>query len=133
MSTKLFSLLIACSVVIPVCARADDAKDRATSLKQLQRIGELTAPFTNANSGRFPKSFEELLAFHKISDRSLITSPLVTDKDKPSYEILIPGEKLSRIDNPSRSIFARSLFTTASGQKLAVFADGHVEILAKSE
>ena len=133
MSTKLFSLVIASGVILSICARADDASDRAASLKQVRRLGELMMDFTNANNGRFPKSFEELLTFHKIADRSLIASPFVTEKDKPSYEILLPSEKLSRIDNPSRAILARSLFTTAAGQKLALFADGHVEILAKSE
>ena len=133
MNTKIASLAITSNLLLCVVSLADDTADRIASLNQLRQIGALSLSFANANNGRFPKAFDEFLAFQKTVDRSLFISPYAADKTKPSYEILLPGERLSRIDNPARAVFIRSLFRTVDGSALASFADGHVELIKKTQ
>ncbi|HET6407474.1 MAG TPA: hypothetical protein VFG14_06300, partial [Chthoniobacteraceae bacterium] len=70
-----------------------------------------------------------LLAAQKTPDPALLVAPLATDKSKPSYELLLPGKRISSITNPARTIAIRSLYTLKDGRRPAAFVDGHVEIL----
>ncbi len=112
-----------------VSLSANDTDDRSAAVTHLSTLAKLTVDFMAAHDGRFPASFDELLAANKTADKSILISPLATDRTKPSYELLLAGKRLSQITNPSRTIQIRSLFTTKDGRRLVSCADGHVEFV----
>jgi hypothetical protein len=109
--------------------RADDGADRAASFKQLRQLAQLSSAFASGNGGRLPATFDELLAFHQISDRSVLVSPYAKQDEKPSYELLLPGKKLSGVTRPDRTVAIRSLYALPEGGRLGAFVDGHLEII----
>ena len=125
----LSSLLVAVFLASNVAAPAEEAKDRAACLREIRELSMLTTEFAAAHEGRLPKSFEELLSAKKSPNQALPIASIVADKNKPSYELLLSGAKLSSIANPARTISIRSLYTLKDGKSLAAFVDGHVEIL----
>jgi len=96
---------------------------------QLRELASLNLSFAVAHEGHLAKTFDELLSAQKISDRSVLASPSARDKSKPSYELLLPGERLSNINNPARTIFIRPLDPLPNGGRYVAFADGHVEFV----
>ena len=108
---------------------ADEAADGKASTEQLKQLAALVHTFAASHDGRLPKSFDELLTTQKTPDATLFVAPLAADKSKPSYELLLPGKRLSSITSPARTIAIRSLYTLKDGRHLAAFVDGHVEIL----
>src|SRR6478735_12231457 len=101
MNAKLLPIALMCGFALTGLTLADDDADRLASIKQLRQLGKLNIEYALANEGRFPKTFDELLAFDKRAERSLLIAPYATDKEKPSYELLRPGEKMSSIVNPA--------------------------------
>jgi len=120
-------------LIIAGSAFGDAPADEKTCLNQLREISSLHTTFTGAHHGRLPKTFDELLSGQKTPDRSILLAPLATDKTKPSYELLLPAEKLAHIVNPSRTIIIRAHYVLKNGGTPVVFADGHAEILDKSD
>jgi hypothetical protein len=108
---------------------ADEAAARKACLEQLKQLAALVHTFAASHDGRLPQSFDELLTAQKTPDATLFVAPLATDKSKPSYELLLPGKRISSITSPARTIAIRSLYTLKDGRHLAAFVDGHVEIL----
>jgi prepilin-type processing-associated H-X9-DG protein len=117
-----------CVFHIPV--HADDRLDGRTSLVQLKSLGKLADNFTRSRGNHFPKTLEELIAFEKAPE-SLLISPMAAaaNKSGPGYELLLPGEELSKVRNPARTVFIRSRYKLQDGRLPVLYVDGHVELL----
>jgi prepilin-type processing-associated H-X9-DG protein len=124
--TKLLSIVLFCALAAIVHAK--DTADQIKCIKQLRELASLSITYAGSHD-RLPETFEELLSFQKVPDRSILIAPSARNKDKPSYELLLPGERLNRIVDPARTIFIRSLYTLPDGRRPVAYADGHVEIL----
>jgi prepilin-type processing-associated H-X9-DG protein len=121
--------LAAAAFILAASVGADEITDQKTCLNQLRELASLNLSFAASHDGQLPKTLDELLSVQKTSDRSLFIAPLAADKSRPSYELLLPGERLSRIGNPARTISIRAVYSFKDGRRLAAFVDGHVEIL----
>jgi prepilin-type processing-associated H-X9-DG protein len=126
---RICSILAVVLCFFGTSVRADDASNRATSLNQLKTLGRIVSSFIAAHNGRFPKTLDELIASDKSPDPSLLIAPMATDKTKPSYELLLPGEYLSKVSSPARTVLIRSRYKLADDRISVLFVDGHVELL----
>ena len=117
-------------LAVPVSLSANDTDDQRAAGWQIKNLAAITIAFANAHGNRFPASFDELLAATKTADKSILISPLATNRTKPSYELLLAGKRSDQIANPARTILIRSLVTTKDGKRVVSFVDGHVELVA---
>ena len=111
---------------------ADEAADRKTSLAQIRELAALNHAHAMNNGGTFAKSLEEVFAANKKANRALLVAPGAKDKNAPSYELVTPGEKLSQVADPSRTVAIRGLYKLSGGGVPVAFVDGHVEILGEA-
>ena len=117
-----------CLFHIPV--HADDRIDGRTSLLQLRSLGKLAANFARSHGNRYPKTLEELIAYEKAQE-SLLIAPMAAaaNKSGPGYELLLPGEDLSKVRDPGQTVLIRSQYKLQDGRLPVLYADGHVELL----
>ena len=117
-------------LVLPVAVNAADEQqtDLRSSLDQLRSLGKLIASFRRSHDQQLPRSLEELVSIEK-APKSLLVDPLATDKDKATYQFLLPGENGSRNLNPARTQLIRSQYKLTDGTAPVLFADGHLELV----
>jgi hypothetical protein len=125
---RTYSLLAAGLFFIATAVHADDRSDRIASLDQLRKLTTLVNSFLVSHDGRFPKTLDELIATQKSPDPSLLIAPTATDKNKPSYELTLPAERITQVRNPAKTILIRSRYKFADGKTPVLFTDGHIEI-----
>jgi hypothetical protein len=105
---------------------------RAECLSRMKFFAGAAGNFAASHRGRLPESLEALLAENGL-DKALLENPLADHPGEPGYEYLLPGEELSCILEPSRTVLLRSLHTTEDGRRFVALVDGSVQEFRDSE
>src|SRR5687768_12559358 len=98
---RISSIITAVLCLLATAVHADEQSERKASLDQLRTLGTLAVSFAASQGGSLPETLEQLVAAQKPPNPALLIAPLAPDKTKPSYELLLPGKKISSIISPA--------------------------------
>jgi prepilin-type processing-associated H-X9-DG protein len=117
-------------IMLPALGKARDQAKLAKSQSQLRMLAQAGMVYAMEHDDEAPQSFEALIKGEYMT-RDMLASPLGSVWDEEGdYWLNTTFDHLSKLQNPSRTVWAYDRASCIHGDKvLVLFYDGHVELM----
>ncbi len=116
----------------PAMASARTAAYDIVCLSNVKQIMVTSMTYAAAHDNTMPDTLDQLKPYligAQPDKYPALFCHAAADQSKPSYEIVAPGQKLSAVADPSKTIFVREIQPNHHGRRAVGYMDGHVEMV----